>query len=439
MGILLQKKRSRKPKRHYDSDSDSSIDSRGIGESFYPVKPRKEMKTTLPSGYSVSKSSAEKEDLPMTELLEFLRLVEQVRPDLRDAERERELIELKYQSLRDSLVAGSTKFNQMKQRQEQYIKSLQAILVRNIYLYSSYNHHILMLNDVLGSLNEKSKAIALLDNAIASLSNDSLPKTRIAPSVVISKSSGGEVLLSCGMRVTTPYGNGSIKNIRTADRMIEVQLPHGALYTTFAEIINWLTFANTSFGSSSGCNPIAFIKERWTDRNLQLHLPCDVQQDIADNQELIALISSALMDSRSPNTGSEVSPVTTNPDEDLASTDGDVMSVDEDDEEADGGLTQGVPPADEAKIDLRERLEKYGLLDHDIRSTLSFSMPYAFASAGNAACIYFYSFIYFIDATFFSDVLPDLVQLRMYERQKRIWRHAISKASTPHLATVLSR
>jgi hypothetical protein len=385
MGILLQKKRSRKPKRHYDSDSDSSIDSRGIGESFYPVKPRKEIKTTLPSGYPVTKSAAEKEDLPMTDLLEFLRLVELVRPDLRDAEREREVIELKYQSLRDNLISGTNRFNQLKMRQEQFLKSLQAILARNIYLYSAYNHHILMLNDILGSLNEKSKAIALLDSAIASITSESQTKARIVPSVIISKKSGGEVLLYHGMRLSSPYGNGSIKSIRTADRIVEVQLPHGILFTTFAEIINWLSLANTSFGSPSGYNPVAFIKERWTDKNLQLHLPCDVQQDIADNQELISLISSALMESKSPRfpSSSDVSPVTTCADEDAGSAEGDVMSVDEDEDDEEAGLTHAIAATEEDQIDLRARLEKYGLLDHDIRKTLSFTIPYAFAPAGN--------------------------------------------------------
>ena len=39
----------------------------------------------------------EKEEVPVAEIIEFLSLIEYVRPDLRDAERERENYEVTYQ------------------------------------------------------------------------------------------------------------------------------------------------------------------------------------------------------------------------------------------------------------------------------------------------------------------------------------------------------
>jgi hypothetical protein len=116
------------------------------------------------------------------------------------------------------------------------------------------------------------------------------------------------------------------------------------------------------------------------------------------------------------------------------------MSVDEDDEDEDAGLAHSVSVAEEQQIDLRARLEKYGLLDHDIRKTLSFTIPYAFAPAGNNwICGTVFSTVFLPWLIYVLDVLPDLVKLRMHERQKRIWRHSISKASTPHLASVLKK
>jgi hypothetical protein len=85
-----------------------ALDDIKVLASFYPVKPRIELK--IPEHLKAAQRSQQQQqqllaadadnrdagDLPFAELLEFLRLVEVVRPDLLDAEREREQLEGKY-------------------------------------------------------------------------------------------------------------------------------------------------------------------------------------------------------------------------------------------------------------------------------------------------------------------------------------------------------
>lgn len=81
----------------------AGLDDLRILPSVYPVKPRVELK--IPEHLRAAQRAAQqaaaaaaetRDDSPMSELLEFLRLVEVVRPDILDAEREREQLESKY-------------------------------------------------------------------------------------------------------------------------------------------------------------------------------------------------------------------------------------------------------------------------------------------------------------------------------------------------------
>lgn len=78
----------------------AELDDLRILPSFYPVKPRVELK--IPEHSRSAQRAVQltvienKDDTPMGDLLEFLRLVEVVRPDILDAERERERLECKY-------------------------------------------------------------------------------------------------------------------------------------------------------------------------------------------------------------------------------------------------------------------------------------------------------------------------------------------------------
>ena len=81
----------------------AGLDDLRILPSIYPVKPRTDLK--IPEHLRAAQRAAQqaaaaavesRDDTPMAELLEFLRLVEVVRPDILDAEREREQLESKY-------------------------------------------------------------------------------------------------------------------------------------------------------------------------------------------------------------------------------------------------------------------------------------------------------------------------------------------------------
>lgn len=84
-----------------DSESVSSADSGDVISSSYPVKPRKHariQRDSRPSRPSKdTESSQSKEDAREYNAVEFLRVVESARPEIFEAEREREDLEIRFQ------------------------------------------------------------------------------------------------------------------------------------------------------------------------------------------------------------------------------------------------------------------------------------------------------------------------------------------------------
>ena len=82
-----------------DSDSDSTIKSEDILPSTYPVKPRRTPKPSLKSLKHPSQMDENEQDnseVGNDEAFEFLKAVEASRPDIFDAEKEREKLEIQY-------------------------------------------------------------------------------------------------------------------------------------------------------------------------------------------------------------------------------------------------------------------------------------------------------------------------------------------------------
>lgn len=91
----------------------TDLDGIKILPSYYPVKPRLELKVpehiraaqraAAAQAQQVAVEREREGDIPFAELLEFLRLAEVVRPDILDAEREREQLEAKYLVIESSV------------------------------------------------------------------------------------------------------------------------------------------------------------------------------------------------------------------------------------------------------------------------------------------------------------------------------------------------
>lgn len=80
-----------------DSDSSSSVLSEDIIASSYPVKPRRHPKARVELKPSGVVKDIESDQINMEETIEFLRLVETVKPEIYEAEKEREILEIRYQ------------------------------------------------------------------------------------------------------------------------------------------------------------------------------------------------------------------------------------------------------------------------------------------------------------------------------------------------------
>ena len=88
-----------------DQESDSSVKSSEILSSTYPVKPRKTLKVPirlekynedLTAGEN-GEDSNELDDLSAEDILEFMKVIEESRRHVFEAEREKEKLEIKYQ------------------------------------------------------------------------------------------------------------------------------------------------------------------------------------------------------------------------------------------------------------------------------------------------------------------------------------------------------
>jgi hypothetical protein len=88
-----------------DQESDSSVRSSEILNSTYPVKPRKTLKVPirlekynedLATGENDEESN-ELDDLSAEDILEFMKVIEESRRHVFEAEREKEKLEIKYQ------------------------------------------------------------------------------------------------------------------------------------------------------------------------------------------------------------------------------------------------------------------------------------------------------------------------------------------------------
>ena len=82
-----------------DTESNSSVLSEEILNSTYPVKPRRHTKPKIEQRIKqiITKDIGDIDQNIIEETVEFLRIVETARPDIFEAEKEREDIEIKYQ------------------------------------------------------------------------------------------------------------------------------------------------------------------------------------------------------------------------------------------------------------------------------------------------------------------------------------------------------
>lgn len=82
-----------------DSESVVSVQSDDVLPSSYPVKPRRHLRVQRERSSQRAKDPKEQdaEQTSVEDAIEFLRIVESARPEIFDAEREREDLEIRYQ------------------------------------------------------------------------------------------------------------------------------------------------------------------------------------------------------------------------------------------------------------------------------------------------------------------------------------------------------
>jgi hypothetical protein len=396
--------------------------------SSYPVKPRKEPKFVSPELLSRYRNlHVEKDEVPVAEILELLSLIEYVRPDLRDAERERENYEVTYQvshdlyctnlpfvkyfvqAIRDAFVADSQRINTTKKQQEWYIRSIQGILARNLSLYTSYSQHATILHGLLEAIREKnaaleavqkaSAAVVELKEAVESSKDAKVEVPYETDALAVTTSDGRVFLFRKGVQVFTPYGAGTILAIRPTQKIVVLALPYAVVYSAVSEVLHWFSHTNDSFGASRGYS--SYLAERWQRSTTQLHLGAEIQKSILSDGELMDAIAKQekARQRKERLTASDVAFSGDNDSDSDACLDmsSDMEVEDREDE-----------PVDEAEelFEIKQELSRRGIIDRDSQTAIESSIPYMFSPIGILSLchsiphvtIEFFMFIIFIRA-----------------------------------------
>jgi hypothetical protein len=261
------------------SDSEGSVKSEDIMPSTYPVKPRKTPKPPLngsappippplsPGGGPATEEEEEYDEVSLEDTIEFLRTVEKTREGIFHAEKQRQELEILYQSLRDTFVSRVGQHGHREKGQENLLRALQGLCVRTLRLVSLLHRRNAVMCDVVKALRWKNLANMLLERAeryvpefavcalyaqirsyiclrvcaiLSKYVRSELPNEEDWSSVlhVNVKGSIQRLTLYLGMALDTPYGEGFIESIHPISERVCIRLPWGQMYCPIARLVS---------------------------------------------------------------------------------------------------------------------------------------------------------------------------------------------------------
>lgn len=179
-------------------------------------------------------SPAQQESL-IFQTMEFFRAAESTRTDIYIAEREREVLELQYQSVRDAFIARAKDFSLTRQGSETYLRAMQGLATRSMQQYVMNSRRIAMLAQMHESLRRSRERISELgkQNITKSVEADSVDilHIKLLPGAQ-------EALLFVGQHLRTPYGEGVLRKISPKTGHLTVQLSFGTMFTTISTLLS---------------------------------------------------------------------------------------------------------------------------------------------------------------------------------------------------------
>ena len=315
-----------------DADSDTSFESEEVLDSYYPVQPRYqplepigELKSSFRGGTSnkknarrihTLKSAVDIPDLDIGESLPFFREIQTAHSDLQTVENFREELETTIkvranksylrnklfniflfilQAYGSAVEKGCEKYTEFRPGEENYIRLLQGLYIRNIRQHAAQAKQLSMLCHSYTALKRKREAEEeMTTNCIAlkSLVNKQTDTySKFHSAVVTSESkqqllneiskgftrvlrvqetkTSKETLLFVGQHVRTPYGEGKVVSLNTIESKVVLKLNFGQLYSSISTVINWSNLAKDSFDSTSEKS----LLQHWEDLRNEFTVP----------------------------------------------------------------------------------------------------------------------------------------------------------------------
>jgi len=265
-----------------DSDSEGSVMSEDVLDcrNDYPVKPRKIPRWGSGAGAHTHAHGAESPrvddaggsseqryyDVQVVEsTMQSLKTIQSTKPELWEAELERERLDILRQAVQHSLLSESKRVNSMRKEQESYFRALQGAHMRGLLLQNAHARQNAMTWDVLTALKRRKSGAALLDSEIQRLKTlysnakpirstaknkdgrvNGKATTEAQPdpasTSVLRVSLAGttkEITLYRGQHLETPMGVAVVIQIIPIEEKVVLKLPFGLMYAHMRRVLCW--------------------------------------------------------------------------------------------------------------------------------------------------------------------------------------------------------
>lgn len=238
---------------NYDSDnSDVSVSSGEAISSSYPVKPRNFAKAPRREielqAMSIPQSHIDiGGGISMDDAIAFMKAVEVARPEIFEAERQRENLEIRYQAIREMSLSKSKSFLGRKKEQKNFIRAAQGMCRNRLNYFGALCQKNSMLYDLIVSLQQKKQAISMLKNCFSSLEENS--KSNLLQKITDNDINQDAVHFYKHQSLSTPMGEGTIININVKEEMLAIRISFGVMYSTFASVASWVSDAPNAMAS----------------------------------------------------------------------------------------------------------------------------------------------------------------------------------------------
>lgn len=278
-----------------DSDSDCSVSSSEAIPSYYPVKPRNFARLPKKEEAILDAQSIEPSNIDigggmsMGDALEFMKAVETARNDVFEAEKEREILEIRYQAIREMCLTRCESFVALKKEERNYIRAAQGSCRNRCEYYDSLSRKNSMLYDMITALRTRKEELNYFADTRTSLEKIAGKECQINKKDVTAAEN--KFFLFKNQRVRTPMGNGVIASLDPQNKKAIVELPFGYLCCTFLYLESCVSKCGGPLDLS--VDSINGLREKWEKCFLAAGHVGPSQQRIGDILDLLKAAKSS--------------------------------------------------------------------------------------------------------------------------------------------------